>query len=154
MWRHFQPYPPSGDISISIFKNFPLSHQNFTLKPFSFSWELGESPRFAKNFVDVVTLRALPELLARVFERIGEVSSEKKRAVSSELVFFRTYRSGLKKWPKVRVLYYGFPIKHSFLLSKIRNLVKNKSLDSAPISDLCMEYEIKQTFVLGNFRSF
>ena len=43
-----------------------------------------------------------------------------------------------------------FPIKRSFLLLKIRKLVKNKSLDSAPISDFYIENEIKQPFVLGN----
>ena len=59
----------------------------------------------------------------------------------------------LAYWLTGKLAYYEFPIR-SFLLSKIRNLVKNKSLDSALISDLCMEYEIKQTFMLGNKSSF
>ena len=49
---------------------------------------------------------------------------------------------------------YEFPIKRSFLLLKIRKLVKNKSLDSAPISDISMENDIKHPFILGNLSSF
>ena len=52
--------------------------------------------KFRPNLVTFVTLRAILQLPARFFLRIGGLSSEKNRTASPEPVFFRTYRSGLR----------------------------------------------------------